>query len=103
MDEVTGLEVGTSRGRLDQVGGTSVGYVGTVCVLPEYRGRGIAGALVLQTVQYLASLGLSGAILYVENKNTRARTLYEKMGWRPVYRTVHYWRHLQIAATGRPS
>lgn len=99
VDEATGLEVGTSRGRIEHVGGETVGYIGTVGVLPSYRGRKIAPALVLQTIDYLASLGLSSTILYVENNNTRARTLYERMGWRPIYRTVHYWKYLRQVRT----
>lgn len=94
VDKTTGLEVGTSRGRIDVQGGQNVGYVGTVGVLPEYRGRGIAQSLVWQTLKYLREQRLESATLFVEANNHNARRLYEWMGWRPVYQTVHYWKNL---------
>jgi len=94
MDRSTGREIGTSRGRVDLVAGQQVGYIGTVGVLPEYRGRGIARALVQQTLAYLAGLGLHSATLFVEDHNTPARRLYDKLGLRQVYRTDHYWKRL---------
>lgn len=98
VDEFTGLEIGTSRARIDNVGGEQVGYVGTVGVLPQYRRKGIAQALVLQTLQYLASQGMTSAILFVEGQNHTARNLYSRMGWKPVYQTVHYWKAVEREA-----
>lgn len=94
VDQATGREIGTSRGRVDIVGGRKVGYIGTVGVLPTYRGRGIAEALVRQTLLYLAGVGMDSAILFVEDRNTPARRLYDKLGWRQIYRTDHYWKRL---------
>jgi len=94
VDQSSGREVGTSRGRVDTMGGKPVGYIGTVGVLPEYRGRGIAEALVKQTLAYLGSIGLQSATLFVEDRNTPARKLYDKLGWRQVYRTDHYWKRI---------
>jgi mycothiol synthase len=94
VDHSTGREIGTSRGRVDMVGGRPLGYIGTVGVLPEYRGRGIAEALVKQTLVYLASVGMHSATLFVEDHNSPARRLYDKLGWRQVYRTDHYWKRL---------
>jgi mycothiol synthase len=90
IDNTTGREVGTSRARIDVVGGESIGYIGTVGVLPSCRGRGIAAALLGQTLRYLAAKGMHSATLFVENSNTSARSLYEKLGWRYVYLTNHY-------------
>ena len=86
--------MGTSRARIDRLGGGPIGYVGTVGVLAEYRGRGIATALIVQTLQYLASQGMQSAILHVEDANFNARRLYEKLGWRYIYRTIHHWKNL---------
>jgi len=94
VDRRTGREIGTSRGRVDIVGGKEVGYIGTVGVLPQYRGRGIAEALVKQTLAYLVGLGMRSATLFVEDRNTPARRLYDKLGWRQVYKTDHYWKRL---------
>ena len=103
VDSATGVEVGTSRSRIDYIGGKPIGYVGTVGVLPAYRGRGIAEALVRQTLRYLASVGLHSATLFVESQNTAARNLYTKMGWRPVYRTDHYWRRMPLSTSSETS
>lgn len=94
VDESTGKEVGTSRARIDQLAGEAIGYIGTVGVLPEYRGRGIAAALLSQTLTYLASKGITTATLFVEDQNKNARRLYDRLGWRYMYRTDHYWRRL---------
>lgn len=94
VEKTTGLEVGTSRGRIDISEGKPIGYVGTVGVLPEYRSRGLADALVKQTLSYLRTQGATSATLFVEGSNQRARRLYEWMGWRLVYQTVHYWKNL---------
>ncbi|HKP51489.1 MAG TPA: GNAT family N-acetyltransferase [Chloroflexia bacterium] len=94
VDSATGEEIGTSRARRDSIGGMPVGYIGTVGVLPEYRGRGIAEALMRQTLLFIASQGMDSATLFVEDSNKPARALYEKMGWYPVHRTDHYWKTL---------
>jgi mycothiol synthase len=94
IDRHTGREIGTSRGRVDMVGGKEMGYIGTVGVLPQYRGRGIAEALVKQTLAYLVVLGMHSATLFVEDRNIAARRLYDKLGWRQIYKTDHYWKRL---------
>ncbi|HET9496622.1 MAG TPA: GNAT family N-acetyltransferase [Chloroflexia bacterium] len=95
VDLETGEEIGTSRGRIDMLGGKPVGYVGTVGVIPRYRGRGIATALMGQTLAYLAGRGMCSATLFVEHRNIAARRLYDKLGWYSVYRTDHYWKRLE--------
>ncbi|MGA7733014.1 MAG: GNAT family N-acetyltransferase [Chloroflexia bacterium] len=94
VDLATGQDVGTSRARIDVIGGEQVGYIGTVGVLPEYRGRGIASALLMQTLEFLAGRGMAAATLFVEDHNHNARKLYDRLGWRYLYRTEHYWRRL---------
>lgn len=97
VDPKTGEEIGTSRARIDEIGGRRIGYVGTVGVLPKWRGRGIARALILSTLAYLSAKGMRSAILYVSDTNSAARALYASMGWRAVYRTDHYWKRLREA------
>ncbi len=94
LDLETGKEVGTSRARIDILGGEQVGYIGTVGVLPEYRGKGIATALLGQTLDYLSGQGIRSATLFVEDQNRNARKLYDGLGWRYAYRTDHFWRRL---------
>ena len=95
VENESGIEVGTSRARIDIMGGRPIGYLGTVGVLPEFRNRGLATALIAQTLRYLASRGLDSAVLFVETTNLGARRLYERLGWRPVYQTVHYWKTIE--------
>ena len=94
VDAATGAEIGTSRARRDYLGGAAIGYLGTVGVLPDYRGKGVARALILHTLQHMAGQGLKSATLFVEDSNQAARGLYEEMGWYPVHRTDHYWKSL---------
>lgn len=94
VDLNSGQEVGTSRARVDILGGEQVGYIGTVGVVPEYRGKGIASALLAQTLDYLAGMGIRSATLFVEDQNLNARRLYYRLGWRYMYRTDHYRRRL---------
>jgi mycothiol synthase len=100
VDQATGREIGTSRARLETQGGRPAGYVGSVGVLPAFRGRGIGTALVQQTLAYLASRGMQSAFLFVEGNNHRARRLYERMGFRVTYQTVHYWKTLRAREPG---
>ncbi|MDQ3929080.1 MAG: GNAT family N-acetyltransferase, partial [Chloroflexota bacterium] len=98
VDERTGQDVGTSRARIDIMGGKPVGYIGTVGVLALYRRRGIAAALIAQTLQYLARQGMESAVLNVNDTNSPARRLYEKLGWRAVSRTDHFWKRMDAAS-----
>ncbi|MDQ6695077.1 MAG: GNAT family N-acetyltransferase [Chloroflexota bacterium] len=94
IDKRTGLEVGTTRSRKDSIDGAAVGYIGTVGVLPAYRNKGIAEALIRQMFLHLGKYGINNAFLYVSDSNIAARKLYTRMGWQSVFRTDHYWRRL---------
>jgi mycothiol synthase len=107
LEDATGRLVGTTRARLDpsptSPGGT-IGYIGTVGILPAYRRRGIAQALMLQTLGYLRNEGVDSAVLFVEDRNHSAQELYRGMGWYPVYRSDNYWKTLEpgTSAPTRP-
>ena len=98
VDDTTGFAIGTSRARIDTSAGVEVGYIGTVGVIPEYRRRGIAEALIRHTLAYLAARGLNSATLFVERQNVAARHIYDAMGWQPIYRTDHYWKAITNSA-----
>lgn len=97
LEQSTGKLVGTSRARLDpspsQPNGV-MGYIGTVGVLPEYRRRGLAHALLGQTLLYLHEEGAENATLFVEESNTNAQALYKSLGWYHVFRSDNYWKRL---------
>jgi hypothetical protein len=58
--------------------------ISNVAVLPEYRGRGIARALMLSSLSEIAHQGGAWAILQVRVDNPPARRLYESLGFTEV-------------------
>ncbi len=61
------------------------GYLDHVVTFPEYRGRGLAGALVAHAVGLARSEGLDPVFLLAE-EGSRAVTLYRRLGFRVVAR-----------------
>lgn len=78
-DRMVGFIGGDSRRR------AGIGWITTISVLPEYRRRGIAAAL-LDTCE--KEMGMPRVRLAVRKSNTAAQMLYLKHG----YRTVETWR-----------
>ncbi len=65
------------------------GWIEAIGVVPEYRGRGIADAMMAQSLLAFYESGLSQAGLDVDTQNeTGALTLYEKHGFHPAQQTV---------------
>jgi mycothiol synthase len=60
--------------------GETVGHINLLGVVPEYRGRGLGRALLLQGVNYLRQY-VSLVELGVEGKNDNALALYESVGF----------------------
>ncbi len=58
---------------------SDVGHVTQVCVLPEYRSRGIGEALLAITVENLRKRGFSLLSLTVTEANSRAVELYHRL------------------------
>jgi ribosomal protein S18 acetylase RimI-like enzyme len=58
-----------------------VGHVTQVCILPEYRSRGIGEALLASTAGILKRRGFSMLSLTVTEANSRAVELYERLGY----------------------
>jgi cytochrome c oxidase assembly factor 5 len=54
-------------------------YVFNVCVAPEFRGRGVAEAMLRVSYEYLASRTRAAVVyIHVERDNVSARRAYEK-------------------------
>lgn len=72
---------------------TSHGWIGIhgMRTLPEARGQGLATMIIRAFVQEALQSGQSGLYLQVEEKNTGAVRLYEKLGFRTAWR-YHYWK-----------
>ncbi|MDD5263972.1 MAG: GNAT family N-acetyltransferase [Candidatus Bipolaricaulis sp.] len=60
---------------------TSMWYIGTVGVLPEFRGRGVARELLGKTLAMMRERGGTSARLGVIDGNTPAQSLYQSMGF----------------------
>jgi mycothiol synthase len=61
--------------------GETVGHIQLLGVMPEYRGRGLGRALLLEGVNYLRQY-VSLVELGVEGKNDTALALYESVGFK---------------------
>ena len=75
------------------------GYIiGNVCVHPDWRGRGIASALMENALREMGRYGGRWAGLEVSTGNTAARNLYAGLGFREAGRTLRL-----IRPVGSPS
>lgn len=82
----------------------SEGYlIGNVVVHPEYRGRGIASALMRRIIRVISKRGARWVGLEVRVGNAVARGLYERLGFKEVGRTRHLLRASGSGEVERPS
>jgi mycothiol synthase len=89
LAEVDGEPVGV----LAWVAAPPEGYIATLGVLREHRGRGIGTALLRRGFGDIAAAGFSGASLSVDTANaTGAVELYRKFGMEPVREALIYER-----------
>jgi ribosomal protein S18 acetylase RimI-like enzyme len=89
---VDGEAVATVRGSDQFVEDEGCGYVVTVAVVPEARGRGLAKLLLRQAFADDFRRGRRGTILHVDANNvTPALDLYLDVGMRPVL-AIDVWR-----------
>jgi len=67
-------------------------FIGNVAVHPNWRGRGIASALIEAALEAIPRRGGRWVGLEVDSDNEVARQLYERRGFREVGRTLHMLR-----------
>lgn len=71
------------------------GFSEDICTLKEYRGRGIAQALIVQGLRQFQAMGLTEAELSVDTENASgALRLYEKLGYHPTKTFIAYRKPL---------
>ncbi len=61
----------------------SVGHMARLYVAPDRWGRGIGSALYWAAIGFLREAAFAEATLWVLERNERARSWYEHLGWRP--------------------
>lgn len=74
-------------------------YLDSLAVLPQYRGQGIARALIEAMSKRAANSGKPLGLL-CDKTNSNARRLYDKLGFRKVGETTFAWElmdHLQLS------
>lgn len=73
----------------DAVVGRSDGWIDNLGTIREWRGRGIASALITESLHAFAEAGLTHASIEVDSENpTGAARLYRSLGFEPVQRKI---------------
>ncbi len=73
----------------DELLGRRDGWIDNLGTVREWRGRGIASALIAHTLHAFAAEGLTHASIGVDSQNpTGAAQLYRSLGFRPVNRSI---------------
>lgn len=94
---VEGVPAGALVSSTEFVGDENCGYVATLGVLREYRGRGLGRALLIDAFARDSADGRSGTILHVDANNvTPAVGLYESVGMRTVLVSDDWRRTLAV-------
>lgn len=65
--------------------------IGNICVLPSFRGAGAGTQLLASMIKILQGRGISSIFLEVEDSNTAAAHLYEKLGFSPYNTRKNYY------------
>jgi mycothiol synthase len=90
-DQVAGLIINTIYQRENELEGVLVGWLDSVATRRQWRGRGLAGALITRSLAVLRDRGMEEAGLGVDTENpTGALRLYERSGFRQIRTWVFY-------------
>ena len=84
-----------------EASGIREGWVGQIGVRRAWRKRGVATALLVRSMEAFRAAGLEAATLGVDAENpTGALGVYERVGFRPIRRSVRLQRPFVRAAVG---
>jgi len=71
------------------------GWIEAIGVIPAWRGRGVASALLIKSLQMFQAEGLKRAALDVDAQNpSGALRLYEKLGFQVAKESIHFVKQL---------
>lgn len=96
-------QVETRQYLVAEADGLLIGYCGvmvlggtadiqTIGVLPEYEGQGIGTAMLTSMLDEARRRGATETLLEVREDNPRARTLYERFGFKHIHTRRGYYR-----------
>jgi len=90
-DEVVGTVMNYVHKKENQEYGRQRGYTESICVRKAWRGRGIAKALITESMRMHKAMGMTEVCHGVDTQNpTGALQLYEGLGYRPHKREYAY-------------
>ncbi len=94
-DEVIGTAFGMINPEDNELNGRKRGYIELISTRKDWRGKGVAKALMCRTMRILKERGMTEGALGVDEENpSGARHLYEKMGFRVTGRATFYRKWL---------
>jgi mycothiol synthase len=94
-DQIAGVVLNTIHAAENREYDRRRGWLYTVCTRRPWRGRGLARALLAESMRRFAADGMTEAALMVDTENvTGALRLYESVGFRPIKRTIVYRKPL---------
>ena len=91
--EPTGKIIGNIIGTTKKENSTSVGRIFSLCVLGEYRKKGIASQLVQLLEEEFSSRGIKKIRLEVSTHNNISRMFYEQQGYQVTTRIFRDYYH----------
>lgn len=98
--EVVGVCLNAHHPEDEEVTGRLDGWIAHLGVLPEWRRRGVAAALIARSIEAFLRAGFTHAMLGVDTDNpTGASGLYRRLGFEPLHRTIT--SQLRIEPKGR--
>jgi mycothiol synthase len=88
---LVGYVIGYHAPQDTEVTGRVEGWLGQIGTLREWRGRGVASALMAHVMQLMREAGMQDAMLDVDSENqSGAVGLYERLGFRPDRRSIRW-------------
>ncbi|MGY6502734.1 MAG: GNAT family N-acetyltransferase [Acidimicrobiales bacterium] len=100
-DRVVGYALNEHYAADEEVTGRRDGWIGSLGVLRDHRGRGVASALIAASIDAFRGAGFTHAMLGVDTENpSGAYGLYRRLGFEPLERSVTHEVEVPRAAPG---